>query len=89
MKSENDYAAVANALRELKRRDAEEPYRSVTGLCSYISGHASENLRQEHTPNSAPECFGDYISGNVQAERDCDRCKFFNLCHQQARSNKQ
>jgi hypothetical protein len=27
-----------------------------------------------------PECYGDFLNGNVQAERDCNDCKHLNYC---------
>lgn len=35
-------------------------------------------LRGEHY--ESPGCFGDYRSGNVQVERDCERCPCLENC---------
>lgn len=43
-------------------------------------------LRGEH-PES-PSCFGQYQGGNVQAERDCDRCPFEYKCHEKTQKDK-
>lgn len=32
------------------------------------------------THPESPSCFGEYRTGNIQAERDCERCPCFDNC---------
>ena len=42
-------------------------------------------IRGEHY--ESPSCFGEYRTGNVQAERDCERCPCFDNCLQATDAN--
>lgn len=42
-------------------------------------------LRGEHY--ESPSCFGGYLGGNVQAERDCDRCPCRSDCLDKTRAH--